>query len=125
MSNKFYITTPIYYVNDHPHIGHTYTTLASDVLARFYRMQGGEVFFATGTDEHGAKIEDKAKEASKDPQVFADEVAARFQFAWDELNISNDRFIRTTEAGHKKAVQIALQQMYDQGDIYLGEYEGL
>lgn len=125
MSNKFYITTPIYYVNDNPHIGHTYTTVASDVLARFHRMEGEEVFFATGTDEHGVKIQEKADQAGKAPQAWADEVSARFQFAWDELNISQNRFIRTTEAEHKKAVQKALQYMYDQGDIYLGEYEGL
>lgn len=125
MSNKFYITTPIYYVNDNPHIGHTYTTVASDILARFHRMLSQEVFFSTGTDEHGAKIQEKADEAGKEPQVWADEISANFQFAWDELNISHNRFIRTTEAEHKQAVQKALQQMYDQGDIYLGEYEGL
>jgi methionyl-tRNA synthetase len=125
MPKKFYITTPIYYVNASPHIGHTYTTVAADILARYHRMIGEKVFFLTGTDEHGAKIEEKALEAGKEPKEFADEVAASFQFAWDELNISNDRFIRTTEKAHIKAVQNALQIMYDKGDIYLGTYEGL
>jgi len=123
--NKFYVTTPIYYVNSQPHVGHAYTTIAADVLARYYRMIGTETFFATGTDEHGAKIEEKALEEKKDPQAFTDEVAAKFELAWDHLNISHDRFIRTTEEGHMKAVQNALQQMYDNGDIYLGKYEGL
>jgi len=125
MSKKFYITTPIYYVNDKPHIGHAYTTIAADVLARYYRSKKYEVFFLTGTDEHGANIESKAKKAGKEPQAFVDEVTGLFQKAWQELNISNDRFIRTTEAGHIKAVQKALQVMYDKGDIYLGQYEGL
>ncbi len=123
--SKFYITTPIYYVNDKPHIGHTYTTIAADVLARYHRMIGDKTFFLTGTDEHGAKVAEKAGEAGKEPQVFVDEVAASFQFAWDELNISHDRFIRTTEEEHKLAVQKALQHMHDKGDIYLGKYEGL
>lgn len=125
MPKKFYITTPIYYVNASPHIGHTYTTLAADILARYHRMIGEKVFFLTGTDEHGAKIEEKAREAGKSPKEFADEVAASFQFAWDEFNISSDRFIRTTEETHIKAAQNALQFMYDKGDIYLGKYEGL
>lgn len=126
--NKFYITTPIYYVNAAPHIGHTYTTVAADVLARYHRMIGDKTFFLTGTDEHGAKIEEVADKAGKKPQEFADEIAASFQFAWSRqggINISNDRFIRTTEEGHIKAVQNALQFMYDKGDIYLGKHEGL
>lgn len=122
---KFYITTPIYYVNADPHIGHTYTTVAADVLARYHRMAGEETFFLTGTDEHGAKIEEKAREAGKEPQKFVDEIAARFELSWDNLNISHNRFIRTTEKKHIKAVQKALQKMYDQGDIYKGSYEGL
>lgn len=124
-NKKFYITTPIYYVNASPHIGHTYTTVAADVLARYHRMIGDKTFFLTGTDEHGAKIEEKAEEAGKNPQEFADEVAASFKLAWQELNISNDGFIRTTDEAHKKAVQKALQYMYDKGDIYLGKYESL
>ncbi len=122
---KFYITTPIYYVNDVPHIGHTYTTIAADVLARYHRMIGDKVFFLTGTDEHGAKVAEKAKEQGKEPLEFVNEIAAKYQFAWDELNISNDNFIRTTDPEHKKAVQNCLQYLYDKGDIYLGKYEGL
>jgi methionyl-tRNA synthetase len=122
---KFYTTTPIYYVNAEPHIGHTYTTVAADVLARFHRMIGDKTFFLTGTDEHGAKIAEKAEEAGASPIEFTNGVAAKFQFIWRELNISNDRFIRTTEDDHKKAVQKALQFMYNKGDVYLGKYEGL
>ena len=124
-NKKFYITTPIYYVNADPHIGSAYTTIAADVLARYHRMIGDEVFFLTGTDEHGAKIEEKAKEEGIEPQKFVDKIAAKFEFIWDELNISNDNFIRTTNSKHKKAVQNSLQYMYDKGDIYKGEYEGL
>ncbi len=125
MSNHYFITTPIYYVNAKPHIGHTYTTIAADVLARYYRMQGKKTFFSVGTDEHGVKIQKKAEENEEDPQEFVDKIAAQFQFTWDELNISFDKFIRTTEKSHKKAVQKALQYMYNKGDIYKGEYEGL
>jgi methionyl-tRNA synthetase len=123
--NKFYITTPIYYVNDVPHVGSAYTTIAADVLVRYHKMIGDKTFFLTGTDEHGAKVEAQAKEAGKEPQKFVDEVAAKFQLAWDELNIGNDNFLRTTDPGHIKAVQKALQFMYDKGDIYKGKYEGL
>ncbi len=123
--SKFYITTPIYYASGDVHVGHTYTTVAADVLARYHRLIGDKTFFATGTDEHGAKIEEKAIEAGKKPQKFVDEIAAQFKEAWDKLNISYDRFIRTTEKEHVKAVQNALQYMKDKGDIYLGKYEGL
>ncbi|MDP2736832.1 MAG: class I tRNA ligase family protein, partial [bacterium] len=122
---KFYITTPVYYVNDVPHIGHTYTTVAADVLARYHRALGEETFFLTGTDEHGAKIEAKAEEMKLEPKQYADKIAAAFKKAWQELNISNDGFLRTTDPAHMKAVQKALQYMYDKGDIYLGKYEGL
>lgn len=122
---KFYITTPIYYVNDRPHIGHTYTTVAADALARFHRMIGDNTFFSAGTDEHGAKIEVKAREFGREPKEFVDEISAHFQFIWDELNISNDRFIRTTDEKHKQAVQNALLHMKQNGDIYLGKYKGL
>jgi len=122
---NFYITTPIYYINDVPHIGHTYTTLAADVLARYHRALGEETFFLTGTDEHGAKIEAKAKEMKMEPKQYADKIAAVFKQAWKELNISNDNFLRTTDEKHVKAVQKALQYMYDKGDIYLSKYEGL
>ncbi len=127
MSKKFYITTPIYYVNNKPHIGHAYTTIAADVLARYWRNKIGDanVFFLTGTDEHGANIEAIAREAGQEPQVFVDGIAAQFKAAWKMMNIEYDRFIRTTESQHMKAVQKALQHMYDRGDIYLGEYEGL
>ncbi|MDO8667678.1 MAG: methionine--tRNA ligase [bacterium] len=122
---KFYITTPVYYVNDVPHIGHTYTTVAADVLARWHRELGDETFFLTGTDEHGAKIETKAGEMKIDPKAYADGISAKFLEAWQKLNISNDNFIRTTDEQHVKAVQTALQFMHDKGDIYLGKYEGL
>jgi methionyl-tRNA synthetase len=125
MPNKFYITTPIYYVNAAPHIGHTYTTVAADVLARYHRLAGDKNFFLTGTDEHGAKIAEKADQAGQTPEVFVDGVAAQFKAAWQRLNISNDNFIRTTDAEHIKAVRASLQYMYDKGDIYLGKYEGL
>lgn len=123
--SKFYITTPIYYVNDNPHIGSAYTTVAADVLARWHRQSGDATFFLTGTDEHGAKVAAKAAEAGKDPQEFVNGVAENYETAWRNLNISYDRFIRTSESEHIVAVQKALEQMYEQGDIYLGKYEGL
>lgn len=124
-NNKFYITTPIYYVNAKPHIGHTYTSVAADCLARFHRLIGDEVFFLTGTDEHGAKIEEKAREAGMEPKIFVDGIAAQFKEAWQLMNISNDNFIRTTDESHKAAIQKALTFMHEKGDIYLGEYKGL
>lgn len=125
MQNKFYVTTPIYYVNAKPHIGHTYTTVAADVLARAHKLLGDRIFFLTGTDEHGAKIEEIACQIGKDPQKFTDEVAEQFKSAWKSLNILPERFIRTTEKEHMTAVQRALQALYDSGDIYKGSYEGL
>lgn len=125
MQKKFYITTPIYYVNAQPHLGHTYTTIAADVLARYHRSVGDKTFFLTGTDEHGAKIAEKALEAGLEPQAFVDGVSAKFISSWKSLNISNDNFIRTTNPAHKLAVQKAVQRMYDQGDIYKSKYEGL
>jgi len=122
---KFYVTTPIYYVNARPHIGHAYTTIAADILARFYRLKGVNTFFSTGTDEHGIKIEKKAGEAGQKPKDFADVIAEEFKKAWHLANISYDGFIRTTEEEHKLAVQKALQFMYDKGDIYLDKYSGL
>lgn len=122
---KFYITTPIYYVNAEPHIGGAYTTIAADVLARYHRMIGDNTFFLTGADEHGAKIEKAAEKAGKTPQEFVDELSAKYELAWDELNISNDNFIRTTDENHIKAAQNAMQRLYDKGFIYKGEYEGL
>jgi methionyl-tRNA synthetase len=124
MNKKFYITTPIYYVNAKPHIGHAYTTIAADVLARFHREQGENVFFSTGTDEHGLNIEKKAQDVKKDPQVFVDEISQEFKNYWEKLNIKYDNFIRTTDEKHKVAVQKALQTLYDKKAIYKGEYEG-
>lgn len=123
--NKFYITTPIYYVNDRPHIGHAYTTVAADVLARWHRSQGEEVFFLAGTDEHGAKVSQAAQKAGLAPKEFCDQKAEEFKKAWQLLDIQYDNFIRTTEPAHEAAVQKALQTLYDKGFIYKGEYEGL
>ena len=122
---KFYITTPIYYASGDVHVGHTYTTVAADILARYHRLIGDKTFFATGMDEHGAKIEEKSIKAGEKPQKFVDEIAIQFKKAWEKLDISYDRFIRTTEKKHIKAVQNALQYMKNKGDIYLGKYEGL
>jgi methionyl-tRNA synthetase len=124
MSRKFYITTPIYYVNGAPHLGHAYTSTAADVLARFKRLDGFEVFFLTGTDEHGQKVESAARAAGVDPQAFTDSVAADFQDMSRRMNISNDDFIRTTEARHKVACQALWEKLVDAGAIYLGSYEG-
>ena len=122
MKKTFYITTPIYYVNDIPHIGHAYTTVAADVLARYKRLQGYEVFFLTGTDEHGQKIEKTARQNNETPQQLADRVVQRFKELWRDLNISYDDFIRTTEARHHKAVHALFNKVYERGDIYKGEY---
>jgi len=122
--DRFYITTPIYYVNDVPHIGHAYTTIAADVLARYKRLLGQQVYFLTGTDEHGQKIQQAADAAKTDPQTFVDEKAAGFKKAWETLNISYDDFIRTTEKRHVEAVQKIFAKLQKQGDIYKGEYEG-
>lgn len=124
MSQKAYITTPIYYVNDVPHIGHAYTTIIADTMARYYRLKGYETFFLTGTDEHGQKIEEAAKSRGKTPQGYADEISGKFRALWDEFDISYDHFIRTTDSDHKIGVQKAFQVMFDKGDIYKGEYEG-
>ena len=125
MSNKYYITTPIYYVNAKPHIGHTYTTVSADILARYHKLINKQVFFLTGTDEHGAKISEKAQEENINPQEFTDKISIEFQNVWKKLNISHDNFIRTTDDFHIKSVQNALQYMYDKGDIFLDKYEGL
>jgi methionyl-tRNA synthetase len=124
MSQKAYITTPIYYVNDVPHIGHAYTTIIADTMARYYRLRGYETFFLTGTDEHGQKIEEAAKTRGKTPQAYADEISGKFRALWDEFEISYDKFIRTTDAEHKAGVQKAFEVMFNNGDIYKGEYEG-
>jgi methionyl-tRNA synthetase len=123
MDKNFYVTTPIYYVNDVPHIGHAYTTVAADVLARYKRLAGCEVFFLTGTDEHGKKVEKAAGESNEKPIGLADRVVRRFQDLWKRLSISNDDFIRTSEERHAKAVQKFFLTIQERGDIYLGEYE--
>lgn len=120
---KFYVTTPIYYVNNSPHIGSAYTTIAADILARWHRLCGEDVFFLTGTDEHGQKIQEMALAAGKKPQEFVDEVAQKFKDTFKLLNISNDYFIRTTDKDHEKDVQRILQELYDKKLIYKGEYE--
>jgi methionyl-tRNA synthetase len=124
MTRKFYITTPIYYVNARPHIGHAYTTLACDTIARRQRMLGAETFFLTGTDEHGQKIERAAQAAGKTPQQYADEISAEFRQLWKRMGISNDDFIRTTEERHKKRVQALFRKLRDDGYIYKGTYTG-
>ena len=121
---KAYVTTPIYYVNDVPHIGHAYTTIIADTMARYYRLKGYETFFLTGTDEHGQKIEEAAKSRGKTPQGYADEISGKFRALWDEFDISYDKFIRTTDTEHKQGVQKAFEVMLQKGDIYKGEYEG-
>lgn len=121
---KKFITTPIYYVNDVPHIGHAYTTIICDTLARFYRLRGDDVFFLTGTDEHGQKIEEAAKSRGKSPKEYADEISAKFRALWDEFEINYDHFIRTTDDYHKITSQNVFAKMLANGDIYKGEYEG-
>ena len=124
MSKAFYITTPIYYVNASPHIGHAYTTIVADVLARFHRMKGADTFFVTGTDEHGDKIAEAAQSAGITPQEYADKISIQFRNLWPELAVTNDYFIRTTDKNHMETVRLILQKVYDAGDIYFGQYEG-
>jgi methionyl-tRNA synthetase len=122
---RFYITTPIYYVNDAPHVGHAYATVNADALARWHRLVGDDVFFLTGTDEHGAKVAEAAADNGVSPQEWADRTASRFSAAWSALDISNDDFIRTTEPRHHRTVQRFLQRVYDNGFIEPGTYRGL
>jgi methionyl-tRNA synthetase len=124
MANKFYITTPIYYVNAHPHIGHTYTTLACDTIARRQRMMGFDTWFLTGTDEHGQKIQRAADAAGKAPQLFTDEISAEFRALWDRMGITYDDYIRTTSERHKRGVQELWRRIQDNGYIYKGSYTG-
>jgi methionyl-tRNA synthetase len=124
MTKTYYVTTPIYYVNDAPHIGHAYTTLACDVLARFKRLDGYRVHFLTGTDEHGQKVEKAAAQSGMDPQAFTDKVSQNFRDLAKAMNISNDDFIRTTEERHKRASQAIWKALEKNGDIYLGKYAG-
>jgi methionyl-tRNA synthetase len=122
--SRFYYTTPIYYVNDKPHIGHAYTSLATDVLARWKRLEGHEVFFLTGTDEHGQKVEKAAQDAGMDPQSFTDQVSQSFRLLAERMGYSHDDFIRTTEPRHKAACQALWEELVRRDEIYLGHYEG-
>lgn len=122
--STFYVTTPIYYVNARPHLGHAYTTIVADTMKRFYTMIGQDAYMLTGTDEHGDKIVKAAQAAKKSPQEFVDEISNEFSILWENLAIDNDQFIRTTDEKHKKSVQALLQRIYDKGDIYHGEYGG-
>jgi len=124
MKDTFYVTTPIYYVNDRPHIGHAYTTILADVLARYHRLIGVPTFFLTGTDEHGQKVLRAAQKAGMTPQQQADSTVVRFRELWKRLEITNDDFIRTTEPRHSRVVQRILQDLYDRGEIYRAEYDG-
>ena len=124
MDRKYFITTPIYYVNASPHIGHAYTTIVADVLARYHRLSGYKTFFLTGTDEHGDKIAEAARKANTTPKDYADHISAQFRNLWPELAITNDYFIRTTDANHIETVRLILQKVYESGDIHFGNYEG-
>ena len=124
MNKRFYISTPIYYPNGEPHLGHVYTTIAADALARYHRVAGDDTFFLTGTDEHGIKMVKTAEAAGLEPRALADQMVAIFQQVWKELDISNDDFIRTTQDRHKLAVQEIVRKLDANGDIYLGSYEG-
>lgn len=121
---SIYITTPIYYVNASPHIGHAYTTIVADVMSRYYRLSGYRTYFLTGTDEHGDKIAEVAKASGVSPKEYADRISAQFRNLWPQLGITNDYFIRTTDADHVRTVQLILKKVHDAGDIYFGKYEG-
>jgi len=121
----FYVTTPIYYVNAEPHLGHAYTTIVADALARFHRLMGEDTRFQTGTDEHGDKVMEAARKADLPVKDFVDRISGSFRTTWDELDISYDVFVRTTQASHQWLVRNILNKLYDQGDIYFGEYGGL
>jgi methionyl-tRNA synthetase len=123
-NKNFYITTPIYYVNDVPHIGHAYTTIAADAMARYKRMRGYDVMFVTGTDEHGQKIQQAASARGLSAQELVDSVVVNFRELWERLLITNNDFIRTTEKRHEKVVQWIFERLREQGDIYTGSYEG-
>lgn len=125
MKDKFYISTAITYTSGKPHIGNTYEVILADAIARYKRLKGYDVYFQTGTDEHGLKIEDKARESGKTPQQFVDTIAAEIKRIWDLMNTSYDKFVRTTDPHHKEVVQKIFKKLYDQGDIYKGEYKGL
>ena len=122
--DKFYITTPLYYVNDEPHIGHAYTTILADVLNRYYKSIGYDTFFLTGTDEHGQKVQEAAENNNILPKEHVDSVVKRFQKTWKNLDIQYDDFIRTTEKRHHKSVEEMWNRLVGSGDIYLGKYSG-
>ena len=124
MPKPFYVTTPIYYVNARPHLGHAYTTIIADVITRFHTMRTAEVYFLTGTDEHGDKVVRAAKKENLSPRAYVDKISNLFRTLWPELNIHNNDFIRTTDASHMEIVSRILQKIYDAGDIYFSEYEG-
>ncbi|MBK5099526.1 MAG: class I tRNA ligase family protein, partial [Desulfobacteraceae bacterium] len=124
MSRQFYVTTPIYYVNAAPHIGHAYSTIVADVLSRFHVLYGSKTFFLTGTDEHGDKIVSAAEKAGQSPKEYVDRISQLFRTLWPKLHISNNDFIRTTDQKHQETVQFILRQVNDRGDIYFSEYEG-
>ncbi len=124
MSKPYYITTPLYYVNSKPHIGHAYTNVLCDAFARFHKLLGEEVFFMTGTDEHGTKIDKAAREVEKPPQEFVDQIVPEFKKLWQALEIEYDFFIRTTDVEHKQAVQKILRDLEVKGDIYSSKYKG-
>ena len=124
-NKKFYITTPIYYPSDKLHIGHSYTTVACDALARYKRMQGYDVMFLTGTDEHGQKIQDKAAAKGVTPKEYVDAIVATVKDLWKTMDVSYDRFIRTTDDYHVKSVQKIFTKLHDQGDIYKSTYKGM
>ena len=125
MPKSFYVTTPIYYVNARPHLGHAYTTIVADVAARFHTMQGCDVYFLTGTDEHGDKVVRAAKKENMTPRIYVDTISQLFRDLWPELRVNNSYFIRTTDPAHMAVVEQVLQKIYDAGDIYFAEYEGL
>ena len=125
MGEKYYISTAIAYTSGKPHIGNTYEIVLADAIARFKRQKGYDVYFQTGTDEHGVKIEEKAKEAGLTPQEFVDNIAGQIKDIWDLMNTTYDRFVRTTDKRHAEVVQHIFTKMYESGDIYKGEYKGL
>ena len=125
MAGPFYVTTPIYYVNARPHLGHAYTTIVADVAARFHTMCACDVYFLTGTDEHGDKVVRAAKRENMTPRGYVDTISRLFRDLWPELGINNSAFIRTTDSAHMAVVEKVLQKIYDTGDIYFAEYEGL
>ena len=124
MKNNFYITTPIYYVNDIPHLGHAYTSFVADTISRYKRLSNFDVYFTTGTDEHGQKVENSAREKNIDTLEFTDKVSARFKDLCSKLKLTNNDFIRTTENRHKNKVQKIWNKLIDNNEIYLGNYEG-